>query len=223
MARPSPSTEGPDHMGVPWAVDLGIETTSLPDISSEREWLVTNGLGGFASGTVAGLLTRRYHGLLIAAMHPPLGRTLLVSKVDEILRYDGRTYELGANRWADGSMSPTGFRLLQRFHLAGTVPVWTFACADALIEKRVWMQDGANTTFLRYDLTRASAGPVEVDAKVLVNYRVFDGLTQADGWHMQIEPVEHGLRVTAREGAKPFYLLSGKAKAEPRHEWYRNF
>ncbi len=210
-------------MGAPWAVDLGLETTSSVDISSGREWLVTNGLGGFASGTVAGLLTRRYHGLLIAALRPPLGRTLLVSKVDEIVRYDGRSYELGANRWADGSTSPTGFRLLQRFHLTGTVPVWTFACADALIEKRVWMQDGANTTFVRYELARGSAGPAEIDVKVLVNYRAFDGLTHADNWRMQIEPVEQGLSVTARDGAERFYLLSGNAKAEPRHEWYCNF
>ena len=141
-------------MNVPLAVDFGSEVCGSLESACEREWLVTNGLGGYASGTVAGALTRRYHGLLVAALKPPAGRTLLVSKFDEILRYDGRDYELGANRWADGSVSPEGFRLIERFHLAGTTPVWTFACADALIEKRVWMQDGANTTFVRYDLVR---------------------------------------------------------------------
>src|ERR1700719_4122406 len=119
-------------MHVPLAVDLGPEICGSVAPATEREWLVTNGLGGFASGTVAGVLTRRYHGLLVAALRPPEGRTLLVSKFDETLRYDGHDYTLGANRWADGSVSPDGFRFIERFHLAGTTPVWTFACADAL-------------------------------------------------------------------------------------------
>src|SRR6266700_8325928 len=70
--------------------------------AEKREWLVTNGIGGFASGTVAGLQTRRYHGLLIAALKPPLGRTLLASHVQESVEYDGHWYELHSCRWADG-------------------------------------------------------------------------------------------------------------------------
>src|SRR5271170_4476184 len=123
-------------MIAPLAVDLGPEVCASLPLATAREWLVTNGLGGFASGTVAGVLTRRYHGLLVAALKPPLGRTLLVSKFDEILWYDGRSYSLGANRWKDGSIAPDGFRFIERFRLVGTIPVWTFVCGDALIEKR---------------------------------------------------------------------------------------
>ena len=68
-----------------------------------REWLVTNGIGGFASGTIAGLPTRRYHGLLVAALDPPLGRTMLVSHFEETVEYDGRRFELSTCRWAGGS------------------------------------------------------------------------------------------------------------------------
>src|SRR5579862_9961196 len=93
------------------------ETIAAGERPARREWLVTNGLGGFASGTVAGVLTRRYHGLLVAALHPPADRTLLVSKFDEIVRYDGQEHALGANRWADGSVSPSGYRLIERFRL----------------------------------------------------------------------------------------------------------
>jgi predicted glycogen debranching enzyme len=210
-------------MHVPLAVDLGPEVCGSLDLAAGREWLVTNGLGGYASGTVAGPLTRRYHGLLVAALPPPLGRTLLVSKFDENLRYDDRFYSLGANLWRGGSVSPEGFRLLERFRLAGTIPVWTFACGDALIEKRVWMEEGANTTFVRYDVARALAGAVEFEIKALVNYRGFHLTTVAGDWRMDITPVEHGLRILARPDATPFYLLSDAAAAETRHEWYRDF
>src|SRR5580698_5781195 len=92
-------------------VDFGAEICGSLEVSAKREWLVTNGLGGYASGTISGVLTRRYHGLLVAALQPPGGRTLLVSKCDETISYDGRVYELGANRWADGTVSPHGFQL----------------------------------------------------------------------------------------------------------------
>lgn len=191
-------------------------------LSARREWLVTNGIGSYASGTIAGLLTRRYHGLLIAALKPPLGRTLLLTKLDETAAYDGRLYPLFANRWAGGLIDRAGFHHLERFHLEGTTPVWTFACADALLEKRVWMQLGANTTYVRYDLRRASA-PLTLTIKALVNYRDHHSSTHANGWRMNIEPVAHGLRVTAFDGAMPFYLLSDQAEATPQHDWYREF
>ena len=186
-----------------------------------KEWLVTNGIGGYAAGTIAGPLTRRYHGLLIAALHPPLGRTLLATKLDETATYLGHDYPLFANRWADGSVNPAGFHHIERFHLEGTTPAWTFACADALLEKRVWMQQGANTTYILYHLRRGSA-PLALSVKAIANYRDHHGATRG-GWHMQIEPVAYGLRITAFDGATPFYLLSDHAEAEPRHEWYTNF
>ncbi|MEK6604949.1 MAG: glycogen debranching enzyme N-terminal domain-containing protein, partial [Nitrospirota bacterium] len=80
-------------------IDFGRDICGDLDQAESREWLVTNGLGGYASGTVAGLLTRRYHGLLVAALKPPVGRTLLVAKLDETAGYGGRTFELSTNRW----------------------------------------------------------------------------------------------------------------------------
>jgi len=208
-------------MLAPATVDFGTEICGSLETAAAREWLVTNGLGGFACGTVAGVLTRRYHGLLVASL--PQGRTLLVSKFDETLRYDQQSYALGANRWAGGAVAPDGFRLIQRFHLAGTTPVWTFSCADALLEKRAWMQDGANTTYVRYDLVRSSAGAAELEVKAMVNYRNFHSITRAGDWRMNIAPVEHGLRILAREDAVPFYLLSDRAASQSLHEWYRNY
>jgi predicted glycogen debranching enzyme len=210
-------------------VDFGREICGDLAAAEAREWLVTNGIGGFASGTVAGLLTRRYHGLLVAALKPPLGRTLLVAKLEETAESDGQVFPLSTNRWSGGAIDPRGYLSLERFHLEGTTPVWTFALADALLEKRVWMRYGSNTTYVRYDLVRAR-GPLKLTLRALVNYRDYHSLTQVGAdeyaWRMDVQPIGpagHGLRVAPSDGATPFYLVSAEAAVEPAHDWYRNF
>jgi predicted glycogen debranching enzyme len=203
-------------------IELGRDLCSDLAVSSRREWLVTNGIGGYASGTVSGIPTRRYHGLLLAALNPPLGRTLLVAKLEERAEYRGGLFRLGANRWASGAVDPRGFLLLDRFHMEGTTPVWTYALGDALVEKRVWMEPGANTTYVLYDLRRAS-GPVRLELAALVNHRDYHGNTHADGWMMKVDTVPGGVRVTAFPGARPFFLLCEGAETFPTHDWYRDF
>ncbi len=203
-------------------LDWGRETCGNLATAESREWLCTNGIGGFASGTVSGLLTRRYHGLLVAALKPPLGRTLLVAKLDETIEYDGLRRPLFANRWADGTVDPHGYREIERFHLEGTTPVWTYACADMLLEKRIWMEPGANTTYVQYRLLRAG-GSVRLGLKALVNYRDYHSTTRGDGWFMRVEAVPGGLRVAAFEGAQPYLLLAEGTEVQPSHDWYRGF
>ena len=145
-------------------VQFGREICGELAAAESREWLVTNGIGGYASGTVAGCQTRRYHGLLIAALQPPVGRTQLVAGIDEIVRYAGSDFSLATHRWAGGAVDPKGFLNLEDFHLEGTKPVWTYALADALLEKRVWMRQGENTTYIQYTLARGSAA-VELELK----------------------------------------------------------
>ena len=200
-------------------VQFGREICGDLASAESREWLVTNGIGGYASGTVAGSQTRRYHGLLVAALQPPLGRTQLVSAIDEIVHFAGADFSLATHRWASGAVDPKGFLLLDDFHLEGSTPVWTYALADALLEKRVWMRQGENTTYIQYTLVRGSA-PLELELKALVNYRDFHSLTQAGDWRMNIAPVEHGVKVLAFDGATPFYLKSVSLTCEPRHDWY---
>jgi predicted glycogen debranching enzyme len=192
---------------VPEQAEIQFGREICGDISSaeSREWIVTNGIGGYASGTVAGSQTRRYHGLLIAALQPPVGRTQLVPSIDEIIHYAGADFSLATHRWASGAVDPNGYLLLEKFHLEGSTPVWTYALADALLEKRVWMRQGENTTYIQYTVVRASS-PLEMELKALVNYRDFHSLTHASGWRMNVEPVEHGVRVLAFDGATPFYL-----------------
>ncbi|MBE8987739.1 amylo-alpha-1,6-glucosidase [Nostoc sp. LEGE 12450] len=203
-------------------IEFGREICGNLDTAESREWLVTNGIGGYASGTVAGLLTRRYHGLLVAALKPPLGRTLLLAKLDETILYDNRSYSLDTNRWADGTVSPHGYQNIERFSLEGTIPLWRFAVADALLEKRVWMQQGANTTYVQYTLRRATQ-PLKLTLKAMVNYRDYHSDTQSNGWKMSIEEVEQGICVTAYPDAAPMYLLSDSGSASVAHDWYYGF
>ena len=218
MKRPA----GNSVSSFPSVVDFGREICcDLPSAES-REWLVTNGIGGYAFGTIAGHQTRCYHGLLVAALHPPLGRTVLLSKLDETVRYGAQYFELATNRWASGAITPEGFHNIERFHLEGNIPVWTFAFGDAQLEKRVFMQPGANTTFVLYRLVRASAA-VEMSIKALVSYNAEHCTTAAGYLPMDVDRVDQGLRVTAFNGAVPFYLLSASALARPAHEWYRDF
>ncbi|GJM40974.1 MAG: glycogen debranching protein [Ardenticatenaceae bacterium] len=209
-------------------INFGRELCGDLATAESREWLVTNGIGGFASGTVAGVLTRRYHGLLMAALEPPLRRTLLLAKLDETVEYEGiyprsgRFYPLYVNRWANGVVEGNGHQTINRFHLEGTTPVWTFAFGNALLEKRIWMQPGANTTYIQYKLIRAT-GPLTMDAKAFVNYRDYHSTTIVNDWEPEIDEVKNGLCLKIHDGATPFYLLSNKMQMTPQFDWYEDF
>ena len=198
-------------------LDFGRDWCGDFAISGAREWLVTNGIGGYACGTAAGQLSRRYHGLLIAALQPPIRRRLLVTRLEETVYYDGQSHELFTHQRPDGEIRPRGFIHLERFHLEGTTPVWTFALAEALLEKRIWMQPGENTTYIRYDLLRASE-PAELALRALANDRDHHGQTQAKDFQMQVERVEKGLRLSV-PGGIPFYLLGEVAEVTLEPAW----
>src|SRR5262249_24474997 len=207
-------------------IRFGAELGSNLVAAEELEWLVSNGLGGFASGTVAGSATRRYHGLLIAAHDPPAARTHLVGGIDEIAHLGGQSLELATHRWLSGAVTPEGYKSIQSFRLEGTIPAWTYQVAGALLEKRIWMRYGENTTFVRYSLLE-SRSPIDLELKILVNYRDFHGSTHAgfapNDWRMRISPVEHGVEIRAFDAAVPFLLKSLTATCVPQHIWYRDF
>ena len=203
-------------------ISFGREICADLKAAESREWLVTNGIGGFACGTVARVLTRHYHGLLVAALSPPTDRTLLVTKLAQTVGYRNCTYPLDTNRWANGTVNPSGYHHLQHFRLDGTIPTWTFACGEALLEKRVWMQQGQNTTYIRYTFTRGSAA-LALSTKAFVNYRDFHGGSSKGNW--KIEAVEGGYRLVADPRAVPFYLLLDRPNVTQSSAptWYENF
>ena len=124
-----------------------------------REWLVTNGKGGYASGTVAGTLTRLQHGLLVASPGEEASPQLLVAKLDEEIVFDQRTYYLGTNEYKDGTLNPAGFVHLETFRLEEGFPVFTYHLGGIdgiMLEKRIWMPQGLNTTYIQYRLLRTT-------------------------------------------------------------------
>jgi predicted glycogen debranching enzyme len=185
-----------------------------------REWLVTNGLGGYASGTIAGALTRSYYGLLVAALEPPVARTVLVAALDEKVIYDGETWSLSTHEFGEGIAEPAGYRHLSAFHLEGALPVWTFAIADALIERRVWMVYGRNTTYVSFRLIRGSL-PCSFEITPLVTCRSFHALTRSGDHTFGIDAQERAAVVTS--GVTRFHIASDRADFLPEGAWWWNF
>src|SRR5947199_10871617 len=118
-----------------------------------REWLVTNGLGGYAAGTVAGVLTRMQHGLLVARPPDAIIPQLLLAKIDEEVIFDQRTYHLGTNEYRDGTLNPAGFVHLETFRLEDGFPIFTYrlgGISGVTLEKHIWQIPGGNTTYIQY-------------------------------------------------------------------------
>jgi predicted glycogen debranching enzyme len=144
-------------------------TKMSAEVLLNREWIVTNGLGGYASGTVSGAITRRYHGLLIAALPAPLGRMVMWSHVSEFLRFnDHDVVSLGAEERAGGQLDLHGADCLREFRLEDGLPVWTFHVRDVVLEKRVILPHLQNT--------------------VHVSYRILEGATRP---HLELRPAFH--------------------------------
>ena len=134
-----------------------------PEAVIGREWLVTNGLGGYASGTIAGVATRRYHGLLIAALPNPLGRTMMLNRVSERLVFpDGTTAPLGGQERAEGGLELAPLEHIRAFRLEAGLPVWEYQIGRAVVEKRIILPARQNTVFLSYRLLEGEAITLEL-------------------------------------------------------------
>ena len=202
------------------------ETLGDLDAALRREWLETNGLGGFASSTIIGLNTRRYHGLLVAATKPPVGRYVLLSKLEETLFLDGQGFDLSANRYP-GVVHPQGFRYLKRFRL-DPFPIFTYEVEGIEIEKSVFMIHGENSTVIHYELTKndhpESPRNLRLEARPLIAFRDYHSTTHENGALNPI--VEQSPRLAAvapYQGLPPLYLAHNAAELWKSGSWYRNF
>jgi predicted glycogen debranching enzyme len=171
-----------------------------------REWLVTNGLGGYASGTVSGINTRRYHGLLVASLNPPVQRMVLLASLEEwLMPPDGEPRSLSAQEYWDGTVYPNGYQLLEDVTLDGMLPAFRWSIDGRVIEKRLWMEQGTSRTVLTYRLV--SGAPLSLQLRPLFAHRDyheqrhgqggFDMAESGEGWiidaggvrsHFQVRP-----------------------------------
>ena len=189
------------------------------------EWLTVNGVGGFASGTVCGANARRYHALLIAALPPPYGRMTLLSKVEETVIIGGERYELAANKYADHSVFPDGWRYIAEFAV-WPVPTWTYRLPGGIVlVKRVYMQRGKNTTFVTYTLREAPAnvGTVTLSLSPLVCWKSYhDEMRPWASFPVRRGPEVGGWYVQATPDAPKLRLLQRLSRWTPAGWWNDN-
>jgi predicted glycogen debranching enzyme len=189
------------------------------DVSSRREWLETNGVGGFASSTITGLNTRRYHGLLVAATKPPAGRMVLLSKMEETLVIGGRRVELPVNRYP-GVMHPRGDLYLKQFR-KDPFPVFVYEVEGVTIEKSVFMVQGENSTVIQYELRGAEC---TLELRPLIAFRDFHSTTHENGaLNPSLETKPEWVRVAPYAGLPSLYLAHTGGEVQRTGTWYRNF
>src|SRR2546430_12472557 len=190
-----------------WELSLGSDMCKNVQEGLDHEWFVTNGLGGYAAGSVVGGTTRSYHGLLVAALRPPVERIVLVTKIDETVEFpDGDTLKLGVNEYQDGTIDPQGYNYLDIVALEGDIPCFTYELEGMLtLEKRIWMEYGQNTTYVQYMLHGAfdEGSERRTDELTLALYpfcvyRDHHSATQGSpDWHFLVENEGEYCRVRA--------------------------
>jgi predicted glycogen debranching enzyme len=201
-------------------IEFGKDICSDLDAALEREWLETNGIGGFASSTITGINTRRYHGLLTAALAPPVGRYVLLSKLEETVFLNGEKYDLSSNLYPT-TVYPEGYRLLSAFRL-DPFPVFTFRVGGIEIEKRVFMIHGENTTVVEYRVLGNVSFTLEV--RPLIAFRDYHSTTHANSAIDQEIFESPGMVSIEPYGSLPRLFFAHNARWISREgNWYFNF
>lgn len=148
------------------------QTGDDPALLRTREWLVTNRLGGYASGTLLGIGTRRYHGVFIPNLPAPRGRTVIIPRLDEEVHCGDRTAQLGGAEFVDGSSEGESHLFLKEFRHDWQTPVWMFDIDGHTVEKRIVMPYGENTVYVAYTLL--SGGSVRLQLRPYLAFRRHD-------------------------------------------------
>jgi predicted glycogen debranching enzyme len=207
---------------IAWRPGAGADVLPLLD----REWLVTNGLGGYACGTLAGAATRRYHGLLVAAHAAPIGRVMMFNHLSESFRFpDYTTVTVGGVERPGGGLEVQGVDALAEFRLEDGLPVWRYETHGHVVEKRIVMAHRRNTVRVLYRLAEGD-GPVRLKLRPSVHFRGHDDpvstktpepytLTAVDGRYELAAPVPHWPKLRlSLAGDAPSFTLDGVRSPE---------
>ncbi len=188
-----------------------------------REWLETNGLGGYAMSTATGENTRRYHGLLVAAARPPVGRVVLLSKLEETLLIGGRRVDLSTNRFPD-TTHPEGFRFVIGFRME-PFPTISWEVEGIVVEKEIFMPHGENTVCVTWRVltTGAHSGPIALEVRPLVAFRDSHALThENDALDRTVTLGESIARISPYAGLPQLFFAHDGEPARA-GDWYRFF
>jgi predicted glycogen debranching enzyme len=189
--------------------------------AAQYEWLETNGLGGWASSSITGANTRRYHGLLVASIVPPAGRMVLLSKLDETIVTADQRIELGANLYMQNAISPKGHHYLNRFSKE-FFPQWEYEAEGIKIEKTIAMVQGENTVVIIYDVLKAPQ-PFSLELLPLMAGRGYHSLARKGPhmhWHADFEKdVFHN----RPDGQTDLFISIPGSSYRHAPRWFENF
>jgi predicted glycogen debranching enzyme len=201
-------------------ISLGRDVISDFDEALGREWLVTNGLGGYASSTVLGINTRKYHGLLVAALNPPINRWVLLTKLDEELKIGTETYALGANEFHD-VVYPEGHRFLSNFVLS-PLPTYEYTAEGVKVQKTVFMPYLRNATAVIYEVSNSLDEKVSFRVSPLVNSRHIYNTTDKDtlSWSFVQKRYGDGVLIETSDSLSSLILSSGDTGSFVEEKWW---
>lgn len=212
------------NKSLPNNIHFGREICGSQEQADRREWWLTNRNGAYAAGTVTGNLTRRYHGLLVAPLTPPLGRFLVLAKADATLNDGEQTWPLFSNRWVDGNVVPTGYVHIESFRLEGRLPVWCFAVDDIRIEQRIWLARQRNAVHVAWrrllggDPQRSLA----LRVALLSNARDHHSVTWPSAWSPEITTDGEHLQVVHTNWFK-LHVTAQHGNCEVDPDWIERF
>jgi predicted glycogen debranching enzyme len=206
-----------------FSVQIQFDQSRTQNLSEalQLEWLETNGLGGWASSTIIGAHTRRYHGLLVAALRPPVGRAVLLSKFDEAIEFEKERIELGTNLFP-GATHPEGYRYLQAFckHL---FPVFVYETAGIRLQKTIVAVNGENTTLILYEVLEAPS-VFTLKLQPFMAGRDYHSLMHANQAINQLVKFENGILASRLHDHLPkLYLFVPNSRFTAQPEWYYDF
>ncbi len=208
---------------LPDGVRLGREICGDLQEAERREWWLSNRNGAYVAGTLAGSLTRRYHGLLLAPLAPPLGRFLVLAKADATLIDGEGEWPLFTNRWADGSIAPAGHVHIESFALEGRLPVWRFAIGDIRIEQRIWLERERNAVHVAWRrLPGGHARPMGLRVALLVNARDHHGVTAPGAFAPELTVDGRLLQIT-HSGWFQLNIRAQHGSCHPDPVWFERF
>ncbi len=186
-----------------------------------KNWVITNGLGGFASGSIIGVNSSKYHGLLFAALRPPGERTLLLAKLEEEVLHRGKSFRLGANETRNG-VYPEGYQYIQTFEL-NPFPHFTYVVEDIMLEKTIFMVHGANTTIVKYKVFCPDDIEFNIRITPFVNCRNYHHTVRKNNWPFFQEVTEKGATIEAYYGAPKLKIYSDRANyCKASGYWFEN-
>lgn len=193
--------------------------------TDSREWLVTNGLGGYSMGTISGANRRRYHSLLVSSVPPPVNRRVILSRVEEVLSINNREYELSTNYWESGVVSPTGYKFIECFTTLPT-PTWVFEIDGNYLVKQIarsWGKDEVQIGYFWLPDPDSSAENVKLTCKFLIGFRDHHGELKGSSEKTYAQFVSPNQSMIMLDDAHKLCLSWSEGVYESQKQWWWDY